>query len=265
MFEQSYKLDDIIAWVDLSTYCNAACPQCHRTNNNGLGKIGWLPLVQWSLQDFKNAFSIEDMKYIKRFEICGTWGDPFMAKDIYHILKYIIDNSDARIQINTNGGMRDDEFWWDVGLLSRGRMQVIFDVEGITPEMHAMYRRKVDLEKLKSHIQCYTSAGGDALAHIIVFKHNEDYLYEILDMCYNELGMNYHVIQASNRFHKDGREEFTDEDGNLHVLEEITNKGHDLLNLTIAPDRDHNWFKKHGKKHLDRGLWTPKDAVDASK
>ena len=237
----SYNLSTLSlnAWVDLSTYCNAGCPQCHRTNPNGLDKVDWLPLVQWSLEEFQNTFSIEDMKLINRIEICGTWGDPFMAKDIYKILKYILDNSLCHIQVNTNGGMRDDEFWWNVGLLDGHRLQVIFDVEGINNEMHANYRRKVNLEKLKSHIQCFTAAGGRAMAHVIAFKHNEEYLYDILNMCYNKLGVSSSVVQPSNRFHSGSVEKFIDENGNDALLEEVTMKDHPLFNKNIAPLRDH--------------------------
>ncbi len=251
----SYNLSTLSlnAWVDLSTYCNAGCPQCHRTNPNGLDKVDWLPLVQWSLEEFQNTFSIEDMKLINRIEICGTWGDPFMAKDIYKILKYILDNSLCHIQVNTNGGMRDDEFWWNVGLLDGHRLQVIFDVEGINNEMHANYRRKVDLEKLKSHIQCFTAAGGRAMAHVIAFKHNEEYLYDILNMCYNELGVSSSVVQPSNRFHSGSVEKFIDENGNDALLEEVTMKDHPLFNKNIAPLRDHNWKKKNDiKRGLER-------------
>ena len=93
-------------WLDLSTFCNAACPQCHRTSTNGLGKVDWLPLIKWSLDDFKRQFPEGSMSSLKRFEICGTWGDPMMSKDIGKITKYIIDNSEASVHINTNGGMR---------------------------------------------------------------------------------------------------------------------------------------------------------------
>jgi MoaA/NifB/PqqE/SkfB family radical SAM enzyme len=255
-----YKQKNLTAWVDLSTYCNAGCPQCHRTDTNGLGKVDWLPLVQWSLEEFQKNFTPKDMTLINRFEICGTWGDPFMCKDIYEILKYILENSSSNIQINTNGGMRDDEFWWNVGLLDNRRLQVIFDVDGIDQKMHSHYRRKVDFEKLKSHIQCFTAAGGNALAHIIAFKHNEDFLYKILDMCYNELGITSYVVQPSNRFHKDGKETFIDENGNEFLLEEVKNKNNSLFNPNVAPLRDHSWYNVKGKKHVGRGLWTPKDA-----
>ena len=43
-------------WLDLSTFCNASCPQCHRTDANGLGKVDWLPLIKWSLKDFIRQF-----------------------------------------------------------------------------------------------------------------------------------------------------------------------------------------------------------------
>ena len=106
-----------IAWIDLTTYCNAGCPQCHRTNPNGLGKVDWLPLIQWKFEEFKQAWPIESLNTISKFEICGTWGDPIMVKDIYKICEYVINESDVFIQMNTNGGMRDTDFWWDMGLL----------------------------------------------------------------------------------------------------------------------------------------------------
>ena len=61
----------------------------------------------------------------------------------------VINESDVFIQMNTNGGMRDTDFWWDLGLLgNKNRMQVIFDIEGINQKMHEHYRRKVNFEKL---------------------------------------------------------------------------------------------------------------------
>ena len=51
-----YSTQRLQVFVDLSTLCNAGCPQCHRTSVNGLGKQDWLPMVQWSLEEFKTAF-----------------------------------------------------------------------------------------------------------------------------------------------------------------------------------------------------------------
>ena len=51
-----YKIKRLKPMVDLSTYCNAACPQCHRTDQEDISKKNyWLPLVQWSLETFKKS------------------------------------------------------------------------------------------------------------------------------------------------------------------------------------------------------------------
>ena len=81
-----------ITKIDLSVtnFCNAGCPQCDRTNPNGCGTDDWLPLTQWSLQDFKKAFPKDSLNLLGELQFCGTWGDPMMLKDIYSICEYII-------------------------------------------------------------------------------------------------------------------------------------------------------------------------------
>ena len=69
-----YSTQRLQVFVDLSTLCNAGCPQCHRTSKNGLGKIEWLPLIQWSIGDFKKAFPPHQLKLVTVFHFCGTWG-----------------------------------------------------------------------------------------------------------------------------------------------------------------------------------------------
>ena len=97
-----YKDYFLIAWIDITTYCNAACPQCHRTNPDNLNKVDWLPLVQWSLKDFMISFTTEDMIKIDKFELCGTWGDPIMNKDVKEIIEYIIENSSFTVNSVNN-------------------------------------------------------------------------------------------------------------------------------------------------------------------
>ena len=240
-----------IAWIDLTTYCNAGCPQCHRTNPNGLGKVDWLPLIQWKFEEFKQAWPVESLNTISKFEICGTWGDPIMVKDIYKICEYVINESDVFIQMNTNGGMRDTDFWWDMGLLgNKNRMQVIFDIEGINQEMHEHYRRKVNFAKLRDNVMSYTAARGNAFAHVLMFKHNEDYIDDIIKMAIEEWGCTDYMIQPSNRFNVKGYEDFIDENGKPARLEETTQFDHPQIKTkkSPAPLRDHNWWEKTGNE-----------------
>lgn len=184
-------------WLDLSTFCNAACPQCHRTNVNGLGKVGWLPLEQWSLKTFKKAFP--NPARHKEYTICGTWGDPMMNKDILPILKYITSNSNSTIIIDTNGSIRDEQFWWEVGVAGGSQLEVVFCVDGITQEMHSRYRRKTELDKVLNHMLEYSNTNARTTASTIVFKHNESYLKDITKLV-KEHGATNHKIIYTDRF-----------------------------------------------------------------
>lgn len=195
-----YKLNNLTAWVDICTYCNAKCPQCHRTNKSNLNKEDWVPLLQWDLSCFKKAFPISDLVKYSKFELCGTWGDPMLNKDIYDIVSYIINNSDCRVHINTNGSVRDPDFWWNFGVLGGKRVEVWFAVEGIDNDMHTLYRVGTNLEIIKDNIQAYTSAGGLASIFTVVFKHNYNYLDDIFSMC-KSWGVNgSHFYTKSDRF-----------------------------------------------------------------
>lgn len=214
-------------FMDVSTYCNAACPQCHRTNPKTLEKASWLPLVQWTLEDFKKAFSEDDLDLVSHFHFCGTWGDPLMIKEIVPIVKYIMENSFAFISIDTNGGMRNEEFFWDLGVACGKRLRVNFDVDGIDQEMHSMYRRKTELAKVLAHME--TIAATDVYVHsqTVLFKHNADYKEEIKQLCYDH-GSTQHQFVISDRFGniatggEKGNDHTTyhnDEDGNPFILE----------------------------------------------
>ena len=38
-YKELYQRRKLNAWLDITTFCNAACPQCHRTNPETLNKV----------------------------------------------------------------------------------------------------------------------------------------------------------------------------------------------------------------------------------
>jgi MoaA/NifB/PqqE/SkfB family radical SAM enzyme len=197
--------------MDISTYCNAGCPQCHRTNPDGLGKADWLPLIQWSLEEFKQAITIEDFKYIKRISLVGTWGDSIMNKDIFEIVEYVISNS-IPVNIETNGSIRDENWWWNFGVMGGKLLSVRFDVDGINQEMHSKYRRFTDLDKVLSNMNTLAQTKANVGSQTIVFKHNQNYLEEILQLC-KDNGSVFHTNVISDRFNDSSTVEFYDKNG----------------------------------------------------
>ena len=104
------NFDKLTVDVAITNRCNARCPQCHRTDINGLGEVEWLPIISWSIEEFKKMFPVHALDDVIEYSFCGTWGDSMMAKDIEKICHYIMDNSKAKIVITTNGSIRNEEF-----------------------------------------------------------------------------------------------------------------------------------------------------------
>lgn len=195
-------------FMDISTYCNAGCPQCHRTDSNGLGKVDWLPLVQWSIDDFKKAFPPKQLQYVQQFHFCGTWGDPMMAKDIMKIMQYCKEQKpNIRLSVDTNGSLRNEDFWWELGTTIGENLRVCFDIDGINQEMHETYRRFTDLNKVLTHMEILSQTPAIAASQTVLFKHNQDYKDEIKTLAM-EHGSQLHTYIISDRFgNKDAVEE----------------------------------------------------------
>lgn len=226
-YNKHYDDGKIKLFMDISTYCNAGCPQCHRTNPDGLDKADWLPLTQWSIEDFKKAFPPETMAQVNEFQFCGTWGDPMMNRDIRKICEYIIGESESNITINTNGSIRNAEWWWNFGILGRDRIIMAWDIEGHTQEMHSHYRQKTELNVILENMEMFSAAGGRSELFTVVFKHNESHLYDIASLA-KEHGASSIFFVKSNRFENGfDRFYFTDAHGNEKYLEKSSGDQND--------------------------------------
>jgi MoaA/NifB/PqqE/SkfB family radical SAM enzyme len=211
----------LVVDVAITNLCNARCPQCQRTDRNGLGTVSTLPLITWSLNDFKKRFNIKCLKDISEISFCGTWGDPLMAKDIEPIVKYIMDNSKVKVMITTNGSIRTDKFYWDLGVYCGRRLSMVIDVDGIDEQMHQKYRRGTSLKKSLEALQSLSQTKAIPLSQSIIFKHNEEYKDQIKELALSH-GSQFHQHFNSDRF--DGKTEwhFINEKGQREFLERTT-------------------------------------------
>lgn len=241
-YKDLYKNQNIIMWIDLSTYCNAACPQCHRTNPDGLGKADWLDLRQWSLLQFQQIFPEKNMRNISSFDFCGTWGDPVMSKDLLEICKYIIDNSKSTITINTNGSIRDEDWWWDLAYYCKGRLTVVFAIDGSTQEIHSHYRQLTSLDKILANMSVVAYAAANCKIFTVLFKHNQHDIINIAKLSKSHGGGSITYME-SNRFETTDTSTFVNSAGpqvlekttlDKRTLQAICNKNLLLNNATIS-------------------------------
>ena len=224
MWNVHYEKKNLTLDVELTTHCNIKCPQCSRTNETDkLNRHNWVPLTSVSIEQFKTWFPLDTILYIKNFHFSGTYGDPGMCKDLYKILEYIIKHSFANISLNTNGSMRDSDFWWDVGALCKKRITLIFDVDGIDQKMHNTYRRGSNLEKVLDAIEAVSMTPAKIRILTVLFKHNEDYLEQIRDMVQSRAYKKIEFDEVEgNNFQKGPTYYFVNEEGETEFLQQVT-------------------------------------------
>jgi hypothetical protein len=194
--------------IELSTFCNAACPMCPRTIQLADGSS--LPTVRpdlklesISVENFKKWFPPSFIPQIHLWLFCGTHGDPIMNKDVFEILEYLCEY-DNTIFINTNGGMRTPEFWGKVGSLfsknpsHKKQRQITFSMDGLWDTNH-LYRRNVPFEKAINNAKAFINAGGVAVWDYLIFDHNEHQIDEAATLA-KKIGFKYFVPKKALGF-----------------------------------------------------------------
>lgn len=234
------------AAVEITTFCNARCPQCPRTASRvgtpptHVGKAEWLPLKSWSFEEFKLMFNKETLSALHALHFSGTFGDPGMNPALVDMAYYLKKNG-VRCTINSNGSMQDENFWFKLGMYAD---EITFDIDGINQEMHGKYRRGTKLSKVLENMDAAISAGSASIrVFTVVFKHNEDYVDDIKNMVMARgVAEHKHNSVESTRFDRGPIFEFINEDGELDTLEQTTKLEHyrdrETLTRRIRDHRD---------------------------
>ena len=162
--------------IELSNRCNASCPMCAR-NIHGWSVNPRLKLNELTLDDIKNI----DKKYLDLLDtinISGNYGDPLACTQILEIVHYFLNNTSARIILNTNGGIRNTSVWETLGQYSKeyynneSKLEIRFAIDGLEDTNH-IYRIGVHWKMLINNVNAYINAGGDATWRYLIFSHNQ--------------------------------------------------------------------------------------------
>ena len=161
--------------VELTNYCNAACPMCARFKWDGELNKEKVNSVHTSLSLIKNKIPIKVIEQLKRFYSVGTYGDPLMNPECFQIYEWIkMHNENCKLEMHSNGGGRSTDFWSALGSLGVG---VMFGIDGLADTNH-LYRRNVQWDTLIKNVKVFIKAGGIARWKYIIFKHNEHQIDE---------------------------------------------------------------------------------------
>ena len=185
--------------LEPTTLCNAACPQCARYLDNG-DENPLLPQETLSLEDIKTLLPSTFIQQLNKIFMCGTYGEPTVARDCLEIFKYVREvNPNLVVGMNTNGSTRTPSWWADVAKLFNNIYDyVVFSIDGLEDTNH-IYRRNTQWHKIMQNAEAYINAGGSAHWDMLVFEHNEHQVEQARQLA-RDMGFTWFRVKVSQRY-----------------------------------------------------------------
>jgi MoaA/NifB/PqqE/SkfB family radical SAM enzyme len=174
-----YAYNDInTVHLELTSKCNASCPQCAR-NKFGGPDNEFLPQTELSLADVQRIMPEDFVRQLNKLYMCGNYGDPIAANDMLEVYQWLrAVNPKIKLGLHTNGGARTPAWWARLGeVLNAKGDYVKFGIDGLADTNH-IYRRGTYWQKIMENAQAFIDAGGIAQWEYIVFRHNEHQIEE---------------------------------------------------------------------------------------
>jgi MoaA/NifB/PqqE/SkfB family radical SAM enzyme len=155
--------------LEISSRCNASCPECPRNLHGVEGIIDDYPVCSMTLEQVKQIFSASFLNQLSSILINGNYGDFITCKDGLSIVEYFRkSNPNLEIRISTNASGQP-KIWEKLAELGA---VVIFRLDGLE-DTHHLYRQNTDFNLIIENAEKFISAGGNAEWHMIEFDFNE--------------------------------------------------------------------------------------------
>ena len=183
--------------TELTFRCNAKCPACHRLRINKINLND--PKYTYTLDSFKKLFYPKLLQNLEWLILNGNFGDSIMNKEFRDIIAYVKEHG-TRLNIHTNGGIHNNEYWTDVGkILQKGDI-INFDLDGLN-DTHHIYRINTKFNNVLSNAKSVID-NTNASVHwkYIVFEHNKHQVEDAKDLA-RKLGFNtFSSVKTSRDF-----------------------------------------------------------------
>jgi len=154
----------------ITTHCQARCRSCARTNEDTGQKESWVQLQHMDLDVFKKRLENTSLK-INEIVFCGELGDPMMHPQIEDFIDVAMQYSD-NVCINTNGGLRNPEWYNKLSQKYPRKLYIHFAVDGTDHDTNWMYREGVDWQRAMDNMTAWFANQGHGSWQFIIFEWN---------------------------------------------------------------------------------------------
>ena len=182
--------------LELTSNCNARCPQCVRTFKQTPYTDPTLPLNELTLEDITKVLDDPRCSQVTEIYINGNYGDIVMHSDPLPIIKEI-NSRNIILRIHTNGSGLSDKFWQELGKLQN--LEVIFAIDGLE-DTHSLYRRNTRYDVILNNAETFISAGGNATWQFIEFNHNTHQIELAKKLAKKKQFSSFLLLDGSSRF-----------------------------------------------------------------
>lgn len=201
--------------LSITTYCQAKCPLCARTDRTTGGLIDYIDLQHSDIDTILNTISdVAQYTSVRKIQICGDYGDPLMHPNIEDIINKI-NSYDLLASIHTNGGLRNKDFYERV---AKTNTVLIFGIDGMDESTNSKYRIGVNFDKAIENMLTYAKATrgrNKTLWDFLIFDFNYHQMDDAVRFANeNDIDLNFRI---NNR---DWIHKITDDS----LIEEINSK-----------------------------------------
>ena len=170
-----YKEIDTVEF-DLNTVCNSYCPPCHRyivqdgeLYHNPHVKLG----VNLELDVIERVFENNRIAQDCFVDLVGLVGEPIAHPKFMEIIDIIYKHRpNAAINLHTNGGLRTEKMFYDLGQKFNKHSWIKFSLDGLE-DTNGIYRINVDYNKVIANMKAFIDGGGRAIWKFVTFEWNK--------------------------------------------------------------------------------------------
>jgi MoaA/NifB/PqqE/SkfB family radical SAM enzyme len=183
--------------TELTFRCNARCPACHRQKPLRVNLND--PKYTYTLESFKKVFTTDFLNNLEWLVLNGNFGDSVMNKEFRSILSYVKEH-DTKINIHTNGGIHNKDYWTDVGNILTKNDIINFALDGLS-DTHHLYRINTAFGDVFNNAKAVINTNRPQVHwKYIVFDYNEHQIEEARNLAVKERFTSFSLVKTGRSF-----------------------------------------------------------------